>query len=89
MDKQEVIKELESLMGASRKLQHRLDDVLYKDAFLTHIKQNKELEPCYIELQEISGDMQENIDWDIIWLIKEIDPNWDADEYLKETKYDI
>jgi hypothetical protein len=89
MDKAEIIKELESLMRASHRLQHRLDDVLYKDAFLNHIKQNKELEPCYIELQKISGDMQEDIDWDMIWIIKEIDPNWDVEEYLKETNYGI
>ena len=79
MDKPEIILCLESLIWASHRLQHRLDDVLYNDAFLTRIKQNKELENCFMELQEISADMQENIDWDTIWLIKEIDPNWDAD----------
>ncbi len=83
MDKADIIKELESLMRASHKLQNRLDDVIHDGILADHFREVKELSSSYIELQEISGDMQEHIDWDIIWLIKEIDPDWDVEKYLK------
>jgi hypothetical protein len=85
MDKPQIVKELESLMHVATSLEKRLDDILYQDIFLNLFKDDKKLESYFIQLQEISIDIQENIRWNIQDLIKEIDPAWNVFKYLEEN----